>query len=139
MLHRVLFDNRRRNEMQDAIRKGEVGRLLSRQRIAQEPPYGTQAGKWESLTLGMALAIGGFSFRYMGVENDLAVVCVETPYRYNQERFILLETGKTLDVEAETELGKTKFQLSAALLNERALDGSAAQVVGVRVREMGGG
>lgn len=100
----TLFDKDRRNKLQEALRRGDADALLRRQKPASEPHASSLLGKEQALPLGMAVRIQGSSFRFMGTEDECAIV--------RQERTsdgtggnIRLKAGMKKAVIVETETG----------------------------------
>ena len=70
----ALFDRGRRKEMQEALRNGDAAKLLARQKPAEEPRGLRLVRSGQMLPPGMKVTLGGCDFRFMGTEDDCAIV-----------------------------------------------------------------
>jgi hypothetical protein len=75
---RMLFEGKRRREIQDALKHGDVGSLLRSAKPRPDTKRENRAVVSYQLILGMPLKVGDdCTFRLLGTENERAIVTLE--------------------------------------------------------------
>jgi hypothetical protein len=77
MAVQALFDKNRRDRVREALKKGDVIALIKHRKPAPDSMDERRALRRDQLTLGLQVKIGGFGFRYIGVDGKNAIVMVE--------------------------------------------------------------
>lgn len=133
MAVQALFDNVRRREVQDALRRGEVGALLRRRKPVGDSNFKNRFGHDQELPLGMLIKISGIGFRLMGSENGYAVIKIERQAGGYSE-LIRLESGKKKGISLAGDDGGNGHNFVLSVLE--APDPSGQMFMTARVTEM---
>ncbi len=132
MRYWTLFDRRRRNDMQDALEKGDLGTIAKRLKPEAESPG--KILEEMKLSLGMARTTGDSTIRFMGIERGEAVVMIQAP---DGSRTMHVKNGQRMPVKIEGTEVNGKANVLFLISGER--DGPSGQpVLTVRFEVEGG-
>jgi hypothetical protein len=131
LVYRALFDRKKRNDVQDALERGDLGYIARRLKPQAEP-----TGKMpEDLTLplGMPVISGDTKIRFIGIERGKAVVMIEGP---RGSRKISVKSGQRMPVKFEGDEGEAE---ALFLVSKENKDPSGQSVLTVRLERCGEG